>query len=53
MNFDFVRGVPGFSQLFEACDAAELPCLLIEVDRQMTNYEQARTMLEGFKDMLA
>lgn len=23
MNFDFVRGVPGFSQLFEACDAAE------------------------------
>ena len=35
------------------CDAAELPCLLIEVDRQMTNYEQARTMLEGFKDMLA
>jgi benzoyl-CoA reductase/2-hydroxyglutaryl-CoA dehydratase subunit BcrC/BadD/HgdB len=36
-----------------ACDAAELPCLLIEVDRQMTNYEQARTMLEGFKDMLA
>ena len=37
----------------KACDAAELPCLLIEVDRQMTNYEQARTMLEGFKDMLA
>lgn len=23
MNFDFVRGVPGFSQLFGACDAAE------------------------------
>lgn len=37
----------------KACDAAELPCLLIEVDRQMTNYEQARTMMEGFKDMLA
>lgn len=37
----------------KACDAAELPCLLIEVDRQMSNYEQARTMLEGFKDMLA
>lgn len=36
----------------KACDRAELPCLLIEVDRQMTNYEQARTMLESFKDML-
>ena len=35
-----------------ACEAADLPVLLVEVDRQMTNYEQARTMLEGFKDML-
>ncbi len=23
MNFDFVRNIPGFSQLYEACDAAE------------------------------
>lgn len=36
----------------KACEAAGLPVLLIEVDRQMTNYEQARTMLEGFRDML-
>ncbi|MGN0204791.1 MAG: 2-hydroxyacyl-CoA dehydratase subunit D [Coprococcus sp.] len=35
-----------------ACEAAEIPVLLIEVDRQMTNYEQARTMLEGFRDIL-
>lgn len=37
----------------KACEAAGMPILLVEVDRQMTNYEQARTMLEGFKDMLS
>ncbi|MCD8018355.1 MAG: 2-hydroxyacyl-CoA dehydratase family protein [Clostridiales bacterium] len=36
-----------------ACVAEGIPVLLIEVDRQMTDYAQARTMLEGFRDMLA
>ena len=36
-----------------ACDAEGIPCLLIEVDRQMKNYEQARTMIEGFADIAA
>ena len=36
----------------KACDKAEIPCLLVEVDRQMTNYEQARTMIEGLADMV-
>lgn len=36
----------------KACEAENIPVLLMEVDRQMTNYEQARTMIEGFKDML-
>lgn len=35
----------------KACEAENIPVLLIEVDRQMTNYEQARTMLEGWKDL--
>lgn len=35
-----------------ACAEAELPCVLIEVDRQMVNYEQARTTLETFADIL-
>ena len=36
----------------KACDAASLPCISIEVDRQMVNYEQARTALETFKELL-
>ncbi|MBQ8305010.1 MAG: 2-hydroxyacyl-CoA dehydratase [Blautia sp.] len=36
-----------------ACSAADLPCVLIEIDRQMVNYEQARTAIETFKDLLA
>ena len=36
----------------KACDAADLPCVLIEIDRQMENYEQARTALETFKDVV-
>jgi benzoyl-CoA reductase/2-hydroxyglutaryl-CoA dehydratase subunit BcrC/BadD/HgdB len=36
----------------KACNAAKLPHVMIEVDRQMTNYEQARTALETFRDVL-
>ncbi len=36
----------------KACEAKGLPCVLIEVDRQMENMEQARTMLQTFKEML-
>ena len=34
-----------------ACEAAGLPHLNIEVDRQMVNYEQANTMIQAFKEM--
>jgi benzoyl-CoA reductase/2-hydroxyglutaryl-CoA dehydratase subunit BcrC/BadD/HgdB len=37
----------------KACDAAGLPVLLIEVDRQMVNYAQAKTALETFKEVLS
>lgn len=36
----------------KACEAENIPVLLIEVDRQMQNFEQARTLLEGFRDMM-
>ena len=36
-----------------ACQAAGLPATVIEIDRQMVNYEQARTAIETFKDMLS
>ncbi len=36
----------------KACDEKEVPVLLIEVDRQMENFEQARTMVETFKELL-
>lgn len=36
-----------------ACEAAEIPHLQIEVDRQMNNYEQAKTALLSFKEMLS
>lgn len=36
----------------KACEAEGIHVMLIEVDRQMTNYEQARILLEGFRDML-
>lgn len=32
----------------KACEAEGLPVVLIEVDRQMVNYEQARTIVETF-----
>ena len=35
-----------------ACQAAGLPCTIIEVDHQMVNYEQARTAIETMKDLL-
>lgn len=37
----------------KSCEAAGVPVLLIEVDRQMENFEQARTMVETFKDLLS
>jgi benzoyl-CoA reductase/2-hydroxyglutaryl-CoA dehydratase subunit BcrC/BadD/HgdB len=36
-----------------ACHDNGIPLVLIEVDRQMTNYEQARTALEAFREMLS
>lgn len=38
--------------LKKACEAAGLPILLIEVDRQMENFGQAATMIETFKEMV-
>lgn len=35
------------------CAAAGLPVVLLEIDRQMVNFEQARTQLEAFRDVLA
>ena len=37
----------------KACDAAGLPVLLVEVDRQMANFEQARTALETFRHVIS
>lgn len=36
----------------KACEAAGLACIVIEVDRQMENYEQAATMIETFAELL-
>ena len=36
----------------KACEAVGLPLVQIEVDRQMVNYEQARTILETLRDAL-
>lgn len=41
-----------FPLIRRACDAAGVPVTLLEADRQMVNYEQARTLLEAFKDIL-
>lgn len=38
--------------LKKACEAEGIPCILIEVDRQMEHYEQAKTMVQTFRDML-
>lgn len=39
--------------LKRACDAAGLPVALVEVDRQMNNFAQARTALETFREILS
>ncbi|KNZ41618.1 2-hydroxyacyl-CoA dehydratase subunit D [Acetobacterium bakii] len=36
----------------KACAEKNIPLLLIEIDRQMTNYEQVRTAVETFKEIL-
>jgi bcr-type benzoyl-CoA reductase subunit C len=36
----------------KALDDTEIPNAIIEIDRQMDNYEQARTIIETFKTML-
>lgn len=35
-----------------ACEKADISCLQIEIDRQMVNYEQARTMIQTFSENL-
>lgn len=35
-----------------ACEEAGLACIVIEVDRQMENYEQAATMIETFAELV-
>lgn len=37
----------------KACEKADLPCTLVEIDRQMTRFEQVRTNLETFRDLLS
>lgn len=44
-EFDFVC-------IKEACEKADLPLALVEVDRQMKQFEQVKTNLETFRDML-
>jgi benzoyl-CoA reductase/2-hydroxyglutaryl-CoA dehydratase subunit BcrC/BadD/HgdB len=36
----------------KAFDKQEVPSIMIEIDQQMRNYEQARTMVQTFSDML-
>ena len=38
--------------LKRAAEEAGIPIVMVEVDRQMTNYEQAKTALEALKEML-
>ena len=44
-EFDYVM-------IKRACDAADIPVALVEVDRQMKEFEQVRTNLETFRDIL-
>lgn len=44
-EFDYVM-------IKKACEAAGLPLTMVEVDRQMVRFEQARTNLETFRDLL-
>ena len=41
----------GMSQIFDE-NGRVIPVTVIEVDRQMVNYEQIRTALETFRDIL-
>ncbi len=36
----------------KACDAADVPITMVEVDRQMVQFEQIRTNLETFRDVM-
>ncbi|SFC88462.1 2-hydroxyacyl-CoA dehydratase subunit D [Clostridium uliginosum] len=36
----------------KALDSAKIPSIMIEVDRQMVNYEQAKTIIQTFKEMI-
>ena len=44
-EFDYVM-------IKKACEKADIPVTLIEVDRQMKQFEQIRTNLETFRDMV-
>lgn len=35
----------------EACAAKKIPHVIVEIDRQMTNYDQARTIIQSFGEM--
>ena len=37
----------------KACESAGIPCIQIVTDRQMKSFEQARTALETFRDLLS
>ena len=41
-----------FPLIRRACEAEGLTVMLVEVDRQMGNYAQARTQIEAFKEMM-
>lgn len=42
-EFDYVM-------IKKACEKANIACLQIEIDRQMVNYEQAKTMIQTFSE---
>ena len=44
-EFDYVM-------IKKACEEADLPLTMVEVDRQMVHFEQIRTNLETFRDMM-
>ena len=44
-EFDYVM-------IKKACEKEDIPLALVEVDRQMVHFEQVRTNLETFRDML-
>ncbi|WP_303870752.1 2-hydroxyacyl-CoA dehydratase subunit D [Acetobacterium wieringae] len=44
-EFDYVM-------IKKVCEEKNIPLLLVEIDRQMTNYEQVRTAVETFREIL-